>query len=211
LPPGALSETPNIKYDKTCVLNLTKEELSELLLKTGRAGIKSDGQRAVLGYLSDIGEASYELVKALPGVTSAHVSALREKGIISVLETEAVRNPYAAYSKNAKREKIALTTSQSAAYETIEKLLYENAPRAALLFGITGSGKTKVIMRAIDETLAMGKNVIMMVPEISLTPQTVEFFARATVSAWRLYIPRFQKGKGLMPSTESKRERWTSL
>ncbi len=176
LPPGALSETPNIKYDKTCILAITKEELSSLLLQKGRAGIRSDGQRAILNYLAEIGEASYELVRALPGVTSAHISALREKGIINISETEAVRNPYSEYSKNARREEIVLTTSQSSAYETIEGLLYENAPRAALLFGITGSGKTKVIMRAIDETLAMGKNVIMMVPEISLTPQTVGIF-----------------------------------
>ena len=176
LPPGALSETPNIKYDKTCRLKLSREELSELLLKTGRQGIRSEGQRSVLSYLADIGEAAYELLKALPGVTGAHVAALREKGIIEISETEAVRNPYSEYSKNASREEIALTTSQKAAYETIEGLLYEDAPRAALLFGITGSGKTKVIMRAIDETLALGKNVIMMVPEISLTPQTVGIF-----------------------------------
>ena len=176
LPPGALSETPNIKYDKTCRLAISREELSELLSKTGRAGIRSEGQRAVLAYLSEIGDASYELVKALPSVTSAHVSALRDKGIIEISETEAVRNPYAEYSKNARKDEIVLTTTQKAAYETLEKLLYEDAPRASLLFGITGSGKTKVIMRAIDETLSMGKNVIMMVPEISLTPQTVGIF-----------------------------------
>jgi hypothetical protein len=79
LPPGALSETPNIKYDKTCRLAISREELSELLSKTGRAGIRSEGQRAVLAYLSEIGDASYELVKALPAVTSAHISALRDK------------------------------------------------------------------------------------------------------------------------------------
>ncbi len=178
LPPGALSETPNIKYSKTCSLAISSEELSELLLKTGRAGIRSDGQRAVLAYLKDIGEASYELVKALPGVNGAHVTALRDKGIIKITESEAIRNPYAEYSKNSKRDEIVLTTTQTAAYKSLESLLYEDAPRAALLFGITGSGKTKVIMRAIDETLLMGKKVIMMVPEISLTPQTVGIFCK---------------------------------
>ena len=176
LPPGALSETPNIKYNKTFSLAITADELSELLLKTGRAGIKSEGQRAVLNYLKSIGEADAELVRRLPGVSSSHISALREKGLVKVFESESVRNPYAEYSKNPRREKIVLTTTQRAAYETLEKLLYEDAPRAALLFGVTGSGKTKVIMRAIDETLKMGKSVIMMVPEISLTPQTVGIF-----------------------------------
>ena len=178
LPPGALSEEPNIKYDKTCTLVLTREELSELLSKSGRAGIRSEGQRAVLEYLSDIGTADWALVKALPSVSSAHLSALRDKGIVRVDETEAIRNPYKEYSKNARREAIVLTTTQKKAYATLEGLLYEDAPRAALLFGVTGSGKTKVIMRAIDETLDMGKTVIMMVPEISLTPQTVGIFCK---------------------------------
>ncbi len=176
LPPGALSETPNIKYNKICSLALSQKELSELLSKSGRAGIKSAGQRAILNYLAEIGEADAELVRRLPGVTSAQLSALREKGIVKISENEAVRNPYAKYSKNPRRDEIVLTTSQRAAYETVEKLLYEDTARAALLFGVTGSGKTKVIMRAIDETLSMGKNVIMMVPEISLTPQTVGIF-----------------------------------
>ncbi|MBQ7332850.1 MAG: primosomal protein N' [Clostridia bacterium] len=176
LPPGALSETPNIKYNKICSLALSQKELSELLSRTGRAGIKSAGQRAILNYLAEIGEADAELIRRLPGVTSAQLSALREKGIVKVSENEAVRNPYAKYSENPRRDEIVLTTSQRAAYEKLEELLYEDSARAALLFGVTGSGKTKVIMRAIDETLSMGKNVIMMVPEISLTPQTVGIF-----------------------------------
>ncbi|MBR5817094.1 MAG: primosomal protein N', partial [Clostridia bacterium] len=68
--------------------------------------------------------------------------------------------------------------AQIKAYEAIESLYVENAPRAALLFGVTGSGKTKVIMRMIDRTVADGKSVIMMVPEIALTPQTVSIFCR---------------------------------
>jgi len=147
-----------------------------LLSRTGRGGIRSAGQRAILEYLSSIAEADWELVRQLPGVTPAQLSALRERGIVRVDESETVRNPYSSYSKNARPGEIVLTTTQRAAYETIEKLLYENAPRAALLFGVTGSGKTKVIMRAIDEVLERGKKVIMMVPEISLTPQTVGIF-----------------------------------
>ena len=176
LPPGALSENPNIKVKKTCVLLLTADEVADLLTKTGRAGIRSDGQRAVIEYLAEIGSADMELVRAIPGVTYTHVSALADKGIIKVVESEAIRNPYAEYARIRDNSPIELSNAQQIAYNSIENLLLSEKAEAALLFGVTGSGKTKVIMKAIDRTLAIGKRVIMLVPEIALTPQTVNIF-----------------------------------
>ncbi|MBR7116753.1 MAG: primosomal protein N' [Clostridia bacterium] len=176
LPPGALSDTLNVRVRKTCKLNLSREAAVTLLLAEGRAGIRSDGQRAVIRYLLDIGSADAELVRLQPGVTSAHIRALAEKGIITVTEDEDIRNPYAQYAKNVDRSEIVLSPAQEKAFDTIESLYIEPTARAALLFGITGSGKTKVIMKAIDRTVAEGKRVIMLVPEISLTPQTVSIF-----------------------------------
>ena len=178
LPPGALSEVPNIKLKKTCALTLSREAATTLLLTGGRAGIRSEGQRAVVKYLMDIGTADMELVRALPGVTAAHVSALAEKGIIKILSSEALRNPYADYARERDTSPIILSQAQSVAYSAIEELYEAPEARAALLYGITGSGKTKVIMKAIDRTVADGKTVIMLVPEISLTPQTVNIFCR---------------------------------
>ncbi len=178
LPPGALSEIPNIKYRKTYRLLISEEEADAMLQARGRAGVRSEGQRSVIKYLSKIGSADGELVRSLPGVTGAHLNALLEKGIVEVSSCEDIRNPYSAYAKGASRDEIILSPEQSRAYSEIEELIRENKPRAALLFGVTGSGKTKVIMRAIDEVIDMGKRVIMMVPEISLTPQTVSIFCR---------------------------------
>ena len=178
LPPGALSEKLNIKYDKRCTLNLSADEARALLEASGRAGIKSPGQRAVIEYLMNIKSADYELVRALVGVSAANISALSQKGIINISATESIRNPYAEYSRCEDKTEIALTRAQRAAYETIEGLYLENEPRAALLYGVTGSGKTKVIMKAIDKTVADKKSVIMMVPEIALTPQTVAIFCK---------------------------------
>ncbi len=178
LPPGALSESPNIKYRKTCELLLTRDEAEALLSAKGRAGVRSDGQRRVLMYLSEIGTADLELVKSQPGVTSAHISALRDRGMIRIHEFEAVRNPYAAYADVRCAEPINLSRAQTAAYDTIEDLYLADSAKAALLYGVTGSGKTKVIMKAIDKTLDDGRTVIMMVPEIALTPQTVGIFCR---------------------------------
>ena len=178
LPPGALSEKLNIKYDKRCVLKISQDEADALLHASGRAGIKSSGQRAVIEYLMNIGSADYELVRSLVGVTPANISALAEKGIIGISLTESIRNPYAEYSKREDKSEIVLTRAQRTAYETIEELYLENEPKAALLYGVTGSGKTKVIMKAIDKTVADKKSVILMVPEIALTPQTVAIFCR---------------------------------
>ena len=176
LPPGALSEMPNIKYKKTCVLNLTREEALEKLSASGRAGIKSEGQRAIVNYLLDIGTADIELVRDIPHSSYANISALEKKGIIKIISSEEIRNPYAEYARRRDNSPIILSPAQQTAYDVIEKKLLDDGARAALLFGVTGSGKTKVIMSAIDRTLEDGKRVIMLVPEISLTPQTVNIF-----------------------------------
>ena len=178
LPPGALSEKLNESFKKHVSLAKSREETALILTLPGRAGIKSEGQRSILRYLLDIESADYELVRELPGVTAANVSALREKGLINITESENIRNPYSAYAKYMDTSEIVLSRAQTEAYETIDSLYRDNKARCALLHGVTGSGKTKIILKAIDKCIADGKNVIMMVPEISLTPQTVSIFCK---------------------------------
>ena len=178
LPQGALSEKLNIKEKKTCILTLNKEEVDVLLSQKGRNGIRSEGQRKVVSYLSEIGTADIEILRATPGVSCANINALIDKGIIKISTSEAIRNPYAEYARFRDTGPIELSHTQSVAYNTIEELLLSDSPKAALLFGVTGSGKTKVIMKAIDKTLSEGRQVIMLVPEIALTPQTVNIFCK---------------------------------
>ena len=178
IPPDALTQGGGVKVKKTCVLLLSKEETDALLSATGRAGIRSDGQRRVIEYLRDIGTADMELIREIPGVSSQQILALRDKGIIKILESESIRNPYAEYARMRDNREIILSDAQNRAYDSIESELVADEARAALLFGITGSGKTQVIMKTIDKTLSLGKSVIMLVPEIALTPQTVNIFCR---------------------------------
>ena len=176
IPAGALQETPNVKIKKTCVLTLSESEVDALLSAKGRAGIRSEGQRIIIEYLRDIGSADIELLRDLPGTSYANISALAEKGVIKIIQSESLRNPYAEYARIRNTAPIELSPAQQTAYNTIESELMIDSARAVLLFGVTGSGKTKVIMKAIDKTLSEGKSVIMLVPEIALTPQTVGIF-----------------------------------
>ena len=176
IPAGALQETPNVKVKKTCVLTMSEPEADDLLSAKGRAGIRSEGQRIIINYLRNIGSADIELLRDLPGTSYANISALAEKGIIKIIQSESLRNPYAEYARIRNTTPIELSPAQQTAYATIESELMSDSARAVLLFGVTGSGKTKVIMKAIDKTLSEGKSVIMLVPEIALTPQTVGIF-----------------------------------
>ncbi|MBQ8719977.1 MAG: primosomal protein N' [Clostridia bacterium] len=178
LPPGAFSENLNIKYSRTCILNVDESELASHLSGEIKPKLRSEGQKSVLRYLSGIKSADYSLVTALPGVDSTHIRALEKRGLIRISESESIRNPYAAYAKERDTAEIALSRAQSAAYERIESLCDSDKAEAVLLYGVTGSGKTKVIMKTIDKVIADGKTVIMMVPEISLTPQTVGIFCK---------------------------------
>ncbi|MBO7304576.1 MAG: DEAD/DEAH box helicase family protein, partial [Clostridia bacterium] len=178
LPPGALSDRLNIRYEKSYRLAITAEDAEGLLAVSGRGGIRSPGQRATVEYLLSVPLAAREELLAIEGVTAANISSLRERGLIEEMSSESFRNPYEKYSRVRDTSPIMLTRAQGAAYSEIEELYKDSAARAALLYGVTGSGKTKVIMKAIDKVIADGKSVIMLVPEISLTPQTLSIFCK---------------------------------
>ena len=178
LPPGALSEKLNESFKKEIELAIDKDVAAAMLTLSGRNGIRSEGQREILRTLIRVGSMDYSLVRELPGVTGANVTALRDKKLINVIESENIRNPYASYASEQCREPIVLSSAQNRAYETVSALYNDTRARCALLHGVTGSGKTKIILKAIDRCIEDGKSVIMMVPEISLTPQTVGIFCK---------------------------------
>ena len=176
LPPGAFSDKLNVSYRRICRLAKDKDVIAALLTVSGKGAVRSEGQRALLRFLLDNGGADYEVVKAIGGITPAHISALKEKGLIEVDECEKIRNPYEKYASAIDRSPIILSPAQQIAYGQVKELYSSPSAKCALLHGVTGSGKTKIIMKAIDDTLDDGKNVIMLVPEIALTPQTVGIF-----------------------------------
>ncbi len=109
---------------------------------------------------------------------SAALKALEEKGLIRREAREVYRTPL-LHADAASREKLPMNEEQQAAHDAIAASLDAGKFQTFLLHGITGSGKTEVYLQVIERALALGKSAIVLVPEISLTPQTVgRFLAR---------------------------------
>lgn len=132
-------------------------------------------QKTIVRLLEDIGSASVKEICYFTGLTSAVVATLAKKGIAEVFENQIYRRPKVQKSLFEKQE-ITLSEEQEKAYSDIKEKICREKFNTSLLFGVTGSGKTQVFIKAIDEVLKMGKSVIMMVPEISLTPQMLSIF-----------------------------------
>ena len=107
---------------------------------------------------------------------SAKLKALLDYGYIEEAKTENYRDPLTDKILPPKTENI-LNDCQQKAFDTLKTLCSTGKPEAALLHGITGSGKTRVIKALTDTVLESGRQVIILVPEIALTPQTLDLFA----------------------------------
>ncbi len=114
------------------------------------------------------------------GSSASVVKALVGKGLASLGHIEIKRDPL-SYQSLTPSYPLSLTTAQSSALELIKSNLLKvsgNAsPSVFLLHGVTGSGKTEIYLQALAEVVKQGKRGIVLVPEIALTPQTIERFA----------------------------------
>lgn len=136
----------------------------------------TEKQQSVLNLLEDVGAASVKEVCYFSGVTPAVVNALAQKGLVQIYDAEVLRTPYDASEPAPPIVSRALNDEQQQAYERLLDLYTEHKAHAALLYGVTGSGKTSVYMNLIDRVLEDDRQVIVLVPEISLTPQMMGLF-----------------------------------
>lgn len=135
-------------------------------------------QCSVVELLGQIGAASVHEVCYGCAVTEAVVKKLVEKNVLETFENVIFRADPAAGEASESPESIVFSPKQQAIFNDILKLMNDPNPQCALLRGVTGSGKTSVFIRLINEALKQGKTAIMLVPEISLTPQMVGKFRR---------------------------------
>lgn len=109
--------------------------------------------------------------------TASTIRALETKGYVTYKEVEIERDPFAGKVEGPERPK-DLTAEQRQVFQDICEALERGTSDVFLLHGITGSGKTEVYLQAIDRAVGMGKDAILLVPEISLTPQMVRAFRK---------------------------------
>ncbi len=154
---------------KTARLIYNKEDISEKFPKL------SPKQKNVINVLADVMSASVKEICYFTGVTSSVVTNLEKKGIIEISDTAFYRIPETNMYDSGAKKSIILTEKQQKAFDNLY-LQYRKSGGVSLLYGITGSGKTSVFLSLIDEVIKDGKQVIVMVPEISLTPQMMALF-----------------------------------
>lgn len=195
---GYLVYHSNIKQktlDKTERILSLAIDPAEAMQKASRA--RTPAQMDVVSLLSDGCSMSQKEVLYMTGISESALRGMVRKGILEQSSIETLRVP--DYSMIEQIPAPVLSNEQEQAYQGIRQLLDSGKSEAALLFGVTGSGKTQIYIKLIDDVLAQGRSAIMLVPEIGLTPQFI-----------RLFVGRFGDTVSVLHSALSAGERYDS-
>ena len=199
LPPARVRS----KYIKTAQLAVPPEVLETEIDHLGKTESTQTRRKKALQFLMQVKDAvNVSWVYAESGSNLADLQELEERGLIRLFETEIFRDPLEKtgipVEQYTSKDEIELTAEQESALRKITKAIsaYEKH-EPFLLQGVTGSGKTEIYLRATEEVIRRGKQAIILVPEIALTPQTVHRF-----------LSRFPGQVGLVHSKLSEGERY---
>lgn len=167
---GRLTGIVDDKTIRHISLNCSYDEALE---KIGK-GKMAEKRLAVLNCFLDFESLPEQELIYLTGVSKGIIKTLCEKNVLKSTSEEIFRRPV---FRETEPKKVCLSDEQMSVLEKLRGLK-EDLPAAALLFGVTGSGKTEVYIKLIEDALKEGRGAMMLVPEIALTPQIVSRFCQ---------------------------------
>lgn len=176
LQPGTSAKTfTNRVKEKNSRFVKLKKNIEEIEFDIETKKLKSEKQIRALKFLNDNPDILKTDLETLTETSNAILKTLEKNGYIEIFEKQVNRNPF--INKNVEKTiDLELTGEQKEALERVVKSIDNNEYKEFLLYGVTGSGKTEVYLQIIKEVLKKDKGVIVLVPEISLTPQMVDRF-----------------------------------
>ncbi len=141
-------------------------------------------RKKVISILEESDSASLKELCYYAGTTRQTIDKMEQAGVLNYYGRQIFRSPYADSHEQAQQEQpqqVTLNPSQQQALDALWEMWQkkrESGTLSALLYGVTGSGKSQVYLKLVEQVRSQGKGVIILVPEISLTPQTVELFGK---------------------------------
>ena len=176
LPPGTSSKLiENRVKEKNANFVYLAKDLEDIQEDIENHVIKSEKQKRVLRFLMQNEDIQTVDLEILTDTTSAVLKTLEKKGYIEIIAKQVERNPF-INKKIEKTNHLKLTKEQQKAFDKIDACIEQNEFKEFLIHGVTGSGKTEIYLQLIGQVLKKNKTAIVLVPEISLTPQMVDRF-----------------------------------
>lgn len=175
LPPGTINKNNNTIKEKNINLIYLNKSIDDIKYDIENKVIKSDKQKRALNFLINNEGITLQELENFTDTTRSVVKTLEKNGYIEIVEKQIDRNPFK--NRNIeKTTKLKLNEEQQEAYNKVSKSIENNENKEYLLYGVTGSGKTEIYLQLIEKAISEGKSAIVLVPEISLTPQMIERF-----------------------------------